>query len=463
MTVKQFKMEYIDGIMIVDESGKILYSVRYNPRFGSEFKEAELNEVLGRNYLEIYPLLNPEESSITKCLKSGKPVYLPYQTFKDYNGCVIASQNFTFPIIRSGKTVGAVELVKDITILNDTIQEVEDLTPLNKKTEKFRNESKVSYTFDDIITNDSNMKMNIKKAKLASRSCSPVLIYGETGTGKEIFVQSIHHESARKYKPFIAQNCAAMPEGIFESLLFGSVKGAYTGAVDRKGLFEQADGGTLFLDEINSMSSNLQAKLLRVLQDGYIRKVGDDKDKKVDVRIIAAMNIEPHKAIQNGQLREDIFYRLSVLSLFLPALRERKSDLQSLVSYFINGYNERLNSKVEGITSSVRELFMAYSWPGNVRELEHIIEGAMHFVKDGQIDRIHLPVYLYNMPGVDYNSAEASEHQPSLSKSVELLEKKLIQESLKRSDWNISHAAVKLKIPRQTLRYKMKKYKIIRL
>ena len=190
------------------------------------------------------------------------------------------------------------------------------------------------YTFDDLLTTNQEFKQLILQGKKAARSSSSVLVYGESGVGKELFVQSIHNESNRKNSPFIAQNCAALPESLLEALIFGTAKGSYTGAVERQGLFELANGGTLFLDELQSMPIELQAKLLRVLEDGVVRRIGGTKSTVVDVRVITAMNIAPENAIEENKLRPDLYYRLNVLSYELPPLRKRQEDILLLAESF---------------------------------------------------------------------------------------------------------------------------------
>ena len=461
MLPKNLNMEYADAIMIVDHNGKIVYSVRYNPRFDDESDIREFKDIINKNYLEVFPTLDPEQSTIINCIKQGVPKYMENQIFYDNKGRVYNTQNLTLPIIRSGKILGAIEISKDIT-------KIEELSEKNKDHNVFQFQSKeklaekktvAKYTFESIITSNEGMKENIKKAKMVSDSTSSVLVYGETGTGKELFVQSIHNYSSRRDKPFIAQNCAALPETLFESILFGSVKGAFTGAIDKPGLFELANGGTLFLDEINSMPITLQAKLLRVLQDGIVRRVGDSKDREVDVRIITAMNEEPLKAVEKGQIREDLFYRLNVVSLKLIPLRERKEDIPLYVDHFIKKYNNELNKNVKNISSDVKNIFYSYSWPGNVRELQHVIESSMNMLNKDRIDTKHLPIYLSeNIENRGLNE-EIGEIKP-LNDAVEVLEKSMIIRALKRTNGNISKAGNLLRIPRQTLHYKLNKYEI---
>jgi arginine utilization regulatory protein len=461
--LKNINMDYVDGILIVDNTGKIVYSVRYNPRFDENYKEKEYRDFINKNYLKAYPALDSEESTIINCLKDGIPIYKNNQAFQDYEGRPYNTQNLTIPIIRSGKVLGAIELSKDITSIQDLSKDYSSMKPRKEcviNNSRKKSYSTVKYSFEDIITRNDEMIENISKARLIANSPSSILVYGETGTGKELFVQSIHNDSIRRSKPFVAQNCAALPENLFESILFGSVKGAFTGAVDKQGLFEIADGGTLFLDEINSMSMNLQAKLLRVLQEGVVRRIGDSKNRKVDVRIIAAMNVDPMEAINKRCIREDLFYRLNVMSIKLVPLRKRKEDVLILVNYFIEKYNILLNRKVVGISKEVEMLFSAYHWPGNVRELQHVIEGAMNIVKNGKLEMKHLPVYLSETAENISFYDEMEEIQP-LNDVVEAVEKKIIVKALKKAGGNVSKAAKFLNIPRQTLQYKITKYCIL--
>jgi len=233
----------------------------------------------------------------------------------------------------------------------------------------------------------------IEKIKELYATDLNVLIYGETGTGKEIIAQSIHNMSNRKNKPFIAQNCAAIPENLLESILFGTTKGSFTGAVDRVGLFEQANGGTLLLDELNSMPIHLQPKLLRVLEEGCITRIGSHIEKKVDVKVISTVNVEPTLLIEQKKLREDLFYRLCRISVYIPPLRERKEDILFLANHFINVHNFSKNKSAK-LSMEVKEIFKRYRWDGNVRELKNIIESAFDVLKNGKEIKIeHLSCY----------------------------------------------------------------------
>ncbi|HWR62431.1 MAG TPA: sigma 54-interacting transcriptional regulator [Clostridia bacterium] len=447
-----------EGIHIVDSSGKIVY---YN-KFAAELDNINPEDALGRHILEIYPSLTEETSTILKTIKSGKPILDYQQTFRNYMGLHITTVNSTIPIISGKRVVGALEVSRDITEVKKLSEKVVDLQAQllkDLRNEKNYDGSKAFFNFADIIGTSEIMLRLKKDALTVSSSPSPIMIYGETGTGKELLVHAIHNASPRRDKPFIAQNCAALPETLLESILFGTVKGSFTGAENRPGLFEIANGGTLFLDEINSMSLTLQAKLLRVIQDGNVRRVGDTRTTHVDVRIVTAINIDPRQALQDKTLRDDLFFRLSVISLKMPALREKRGDIKLLIEHFIKKYNKRLYKNVKYVSDEVEEFFMNYSWPGNVRELEHAIEGAMN-IADGDIIKSKcLPYYL----GEIFDKSGAAQEDrdiKSLKESLCSMERNLIEKALKKSEGNVTRAAEILDIPRQTLQYKIGKYNI---
>lgn len=452
-------IEQIDGITVINNKGDIVFHAKYNPRFN---KVNTSLKVCDKNLFELYPGLQPEDSTLIECIKNGKFIYRKNQKFYDYSGNLINTDNITIPIVKSGKVIGAIELSKDITSINDLT--CDDNAKTSGKYQSIK--TKIPFTFDSIVTQDEGMLESIKKAKTIADSTSPVLIYGETGTGKELFAQSIYNYSSRRGKPFVTQNCAALPESLFESILFGTVSGAFTGACNKPGLFEIADGGTLYLDEINSMPLNLQSKLLRVLQDQEIRKLGDTKAKKVDVRVVTSMNVNPTEAVQQNILRKDLFYRLNVISIKLPPLRERRCDIPILVDFFINKYNDAFKHNVKGISKEVYDAFEICSWDGNVRELEHVIEAAINIVEDGYIHLKDLPVYLIDeiekeMTNSDEQTdANGQTNMQSLEQIVNQVEKKMIMKYIKSCGGNISKAAKFLNIPRQTLQYKIQKYNI---
>lgn len=447
-------LDYIDeGIHIIDKSGHIVY---YN-NFAKEIDGIDLEESLGKHLLEIYPSLDEISSTLLTVIRTGEPIYNMEQTFLNYKGKKITTINTSIPLKRDGKILGALEISKDITNVKEMSEKIVNLqNKLYRSKRNKKTEDSAIYTFEDIIGKSREIIRLKALARKAAQSDATVLISGDTGTGKELFVHAIHNGSNRRHAPFIAQNCAALPAGLLEGILFGTVKGGFTGADDRPGLFELANGGTLFLDEINSMPLELQSKLLRVLQDGVVRRVGGINSISVDIRIMAAINMLPEEAVENKQLRKDLYYRLNVINLHIPALKERKDDIEILTKHFINKYNEKLNKKVVGISNEVLEIFKTYPWEGNVRELEHLIEGIMSIENTYLIDIEHLPQKLLK----NHTNKKENGELLSLREVLEQTERTLIQDALKRCDNNITHAAEMLQIPRQTLQYRILKLKI---
>lgn len=454
-----WNIDYIDSLAIVDKNFKILHSCRYNPRFDEDLLENMYLDYIDKNFYEVYPQLSQSESSMYEAIKNNKVVYNHNQIFTDYLGRVFNTRNLTIPIVREGNVVGAIELSKDITSIDDLVR----IPQLKSMKEDKRSQSvdveKIS--FSDILTVNSEMIENIRRAKIFSRSPSPTLIYGETGTGKELFVQAMFNYSGLSRDKMIVLNCAAVPENLMESILFGSVKGAYTGAHNSTGIFEQANNGMLFLDELNSMPIHTQAKLLRVLQDGVVRKLGSEKEKKIDVKIIGAMNIDPLEAIEKGYLREDLFYRLSSNLIRLIPLRERKEDIPIYVDYFIKELNKIYGKNIEGISSSMMDVFLEYNWKGNVREMKHILEAMVSIVNEKILTIMHLPLYMKGRISKDKSKQvqERMVQMPimSLTEAVDKTERDLIQRALLLTKGHLTKSAEVLGIPRQTLKYKMKR------
>jgi len=446
------------GIHVVDSSGK---TIIYNQAM-ADMEGLDTNEVMGKSILEIFPSLTPETSTLLTVLKMGKPIYNKYQTYLNNKGKQISTLNSTIPIRISQGKIGALEIAKNIT----KEKELSDkLVYLHQElaSKDIDGSSLKGYTFRNLIGEDEKFLNAVEIARKTAMSSSTVLIYGETGTGKELFAQSIHNESSRKHKPLIAQNCAALPESLLEGILFGTVKGSFTGAINRPGLFEQANGGTLMLDEINSMGHQLQAKLLRVLQEGNIRRIGGLSDIPVDVRILATTNEDPLVLLQKGILRKDLYYRLNVISVSIPPLRERKTDIMLLTDHFIKKYNNILQKDIWYVSNEVKEAFLNYNWPGNVRELENIIESAINMVNRGHVIKPeHISQEMCEVmfkAGKNNHYLNLNEDQP-LDRIVAEVEKGLILEALQKCENNISRSAEMLGLKRQTLQHKLKKYDI---
>ncbi len=305
-----------------------------------------------------------------------------------------------------------------------------------------------------LIGRSKPMRQVFKVIQMLGDSDASAIITGESGTGKELVAQTVHALSSRANRPFVAVNTAAIPETLTESELFGHDKGAFTGALrSRPGYFEQADTGTLFLDEISEMPIGVQAKLLRVLEDGKVRRIGSARDVVVDVRVLAATNRRPDEAVEMGKLREDVFYRLSVFNVELPPLRERIDDLPLLTQHFVRQFNAKHSAETEGISEDALASMSSYRWPGNVRELRNVIERAVIVARRGWIESVHLPPFIRERR----DEAAGAVTLPA-GTTVAEAEKRLILETLKQMDNNKSRAARALGIDVKTIRYKLRAY-----
>jgi DNA-binding NtrC family response regulator len=330
---------------------------------------------------------------------------------------------------------------------------------LRKEVAHLRSAQESKFGIDNIIGESRHMKQVLDMVrKVAKSDASTVLIQGESGTGKELIARAIHMESARKDKPFMAINCAAVPETLLESELMGHEKGAFTDAKSQKrGLFEMTDGGTLFLDEIGDMELGMQAKLLRVLEERTVRRVGGNKEIPVDVRIVSATNQELLKKIEDKTFRNDLYYRLQVIPIYLPPLRERRDDIMTLVDFFIQYYNREFGKTVAGVSKMAKKFLEEYEWPGNVRELRNIIERAIILENEETLMLEHLPRELISKTG-DVASGPMNLRIPPEGIDIEDVERELIRQSLEIADGNQSKAAKKLNLGIDAFRYRMKKF-----
>lgn len=453
----------IDGMMIVDTDGVIQYFYTAYPNVSTLGVQ-----VIGQKLLDVYPELTKKTSYIMRCLATGQAFVNYRQSFTDYKGNTMETITTTLPIYQKGELIGAADLV---IYLDDRIKDRNITLDIDLDKILQISKGKMSYQLDDIITCDRRMLAIKNKILLNADSHSPVLVYGKTGTGKELVVNAIHRCSERKNGPFISQNCAAIPATLLESILFGTVKGSFTGARDCEGLFEMADGGTLFLDEINSMELAAQAKLLRVIEEKRVRRLGDKHSKKVDVRIIAAVNEEPLQCVKEKRLREDLYYRLCVIRYDIPELRERPEDIELLMEYFRKYYNVKLGKNILRYSDEVYRIYRLYNWPGNVRELKNSIESAFQANFGASIEAGNIPEYIKNAVNfiADKEARERNRDESeaeilrtaSLAEMVENYEKTVIQKQYCLCGENISKTARKLKLSRQTLWYKMKKYGLL--
>ncbi len=339
------------------------------------------------------------------------------------------------------------------------LRKVVEREKLAKENIRLREEVERSYSFSNIIGKSRSMQDLFGTIRKVADVKSTVLLLGESGTGKELVAKAIHYNSGRSDKPFVAVNCGAIPENLLESELFGHVKGAFTDAVRaRKGLFEEADGGTLFLDEIGELPLQLQVKLLRVLQESEIKRVGDSSTIKVDVRIIAATTKDLLREVREGRFRDDLYYRLNILCLKLPPLRERMEDIPLLVEHFIEKFRDKLEVDVIGVDHDALDIILNYSWPGNVRELENTIERAMVMAEGKRIRVEDLPVEVRGT--TDAGLVNISDDNLSIKRNSRLLEKHLIRKALEKTGGNRTKAAKLLEISHRALIYKIKDYGI---
>ncbi|MDO5689015.1 MAG: sigma 54-interacting transcriptional regulator [Tissierellia bacterium] len=452
-----------DGIMISDEEGRI---VAYNKAM-EKVENMDRREMIGRFLWDAYGYDGESHSEHRHVFKTGKALENVYSAHTAVDGEPLYTIYSTYPIQKDGNTIGVVTISGNEQLMHDRlIQATESKRQhnvnYNLSNGRIYSENGTTYSFADFIGESDQIVQLIKEAQTISWLDNSILIVGDTGTGKEVLAQSIHNHGKRLTEPFIGVNCGAIPLNLLESILFGTVKGAYTGAVDHTGLFEEARGGTVFLDEINSMPLQLQVKLLRVLQEKRANRVGDNKSFELKCRVISAMNMEPMDAVREGRLREDLYYRLAGFTLHIPALTKRPRDIVLLIEYFARRYAGLMDKSIIGIDDSLKKILLSYTWPGNVRELENLVENMLILADPDEkyLKPVHIPRYMQRIyEGVELGRS-VFEDERSLTEKTEEFERGLVIEALESSRYNISHAAKKLGILRQNLLYRMKKYGI---
>ncbi|MCQ2546146.1 MAG: sigma 54-interacting transcriptional regulator [Clostridia bacterium] len=456
--ILQMAAEVLGGAMHVVNAEGI--TILYNEEM-AKLEKINVSDVLGKPFRETFSFIPEEESTLYQALKRRKSIIQQQQTYLNVYGKEITTINSTVPIIVDDKVVAAMEVARDITDIknmSDTILDLQD--SVNAKADGKANKGISRYRFSDLIGESRVFEEVVARAMKASRNDVSVLIYGETGVGKELFAQSIHYDGLRKDKPFLAQNCAAIPESLLEGMLFGTAKGGFTGAEDRAGLFEQANGGTLLLDEVSAMPIGLQGKLLRVLQEEYIRRVGGTKDIPVDVRIIATINEPAEKLVEEGRLRKDLYFRLGIVNMTIPPLRDRKEDIPVLVSEFLKKYNDRFGKEIWMVSDAAREKLDNYDYPGNVRELENIIMAAVSMADDEHVLNAEDIEMGSEYKGKTSSFGDFATNSNTLSEYLEGIEETVIRQHLLANDGNVSKTAKELGMLRQNLQHKIKKYGI---
>lgn len=447
-------LEYInEGVHVIDADGKTIY---YNSRM-AELEQLTGQDVIDKPFDKVFK--NIHDSTMLRSLETKEIIKDEMQSYINRYGKQVTTVNTTIPIVEDKEVIAVMEIAQNITRIQEMSETILELQNANVSKEQ-KNKTVRHYIFSSIIGRSAALMKSIHIAQKASQNDASVFIFGETGTGKEMIAQSIHYDGIRKHKPFIAQNCAAIPEALLEGILFGTVKGGFTGAVDRIGVFEQANGGTLLLDEINSMPYETQAKILRALQEGYIRRVGGTKDIPIDVRIIAISNESADELLQKRNFRKDLYYRLNVININVASLRERKEDIIPLAENFIKKYNQKMSKNVWMISDKAKEMLLEYSYPGNVRELENIIARGLSMVDD---EHVLLPEMIA-IPNRSENSAhhydEVNLQELGLDEYLKQIEKELIDRKMQKHRDNITQAAKELGVRRQTLQHKLKKYNL---
>ncbi|MEK4200640.1 sigma 54-interacting transcriptional regulator [Cytobacillus sp. FSL K6-0265] len=437
-----------EAISVVDEDGKGLI---INPAYSKITGLAE-EEVIGKPATAD---ISEGESVHMKVLKTRRAIRgVPMRVGPKKKEVIVN----VAPVIVDGILKGSVGVLHDVSDLQSMSRE------LNRARQIIRN-LEAKYTFEDIIGQSDEMAIAIEQAKLGAKTPATVLLRGESGTGKELFAHAIHNASDRKYNKFVRVNCAALSESLLESELFGYEEGAFSGAKrgGKRGLFEEADKGSIFLDEIGELTASTQAKLLRVLQEGEITRVGGTKPLQINVRIITATNVNLEKAIANGGFREDLYYRLNRMPIHIPSLRKRKEDIPLLVDRLIEKINIEYGRNVEGVTEEAMKVLMAYDWPGNVRELDNIIGRAIIFMGyQTHIDSEHVSTLTNSdIPVLADSEMHVSIQQGEpLAKQLEGFEKEIITKAMKQAGGNKTQAAKDLGLSVRNLYYKLEKYQI---
>ena len=437
-----------DAISVVNEKGE---HILVNPAY-TKITGIEPDDVIGKNALFD---IEEGESLHMKVLTTKKSVENTKLKIRPSGKTVVAQ---AAPIIVNGAMKGSVAVLHDIS-------GIKDLTDKLEEAEKKLRELTYKYKPEDIIGESDSIKEVKKLIEKAAKVPATILLRGESGTGKELFANSIHAQSSRSNNSFVRVNCAALSDSLLESELFGYEEGSFTGALKggKKGLFEEADKGTIFLDEISEISLNTQAKLLRVLQEKEIMRVGSNKNIPIDARVIAATNADLVKSVKEGKFREDLFYRLSILPINIPPLRDRKEDIPLLSKRFIVKFNDEYGRNIADISNDALKELMAHDWPGNVRELENIIGRSIIYMNMNEkvIEKIHLPqLYTSQVQNNDNCLLTVYDEVTTLDNVINKAESDYIKSIYMKYNKNKTHTAKILGISLRSLYYKMEKYGI---
>ncbi|NDV18792.1 AAA domain-containing protein [Pseudodesulfovibrio sp. JC047] len=461
-------------IEVIDERGFYIY---ISPNCTYDLTTAD--ELIGLHVTEAFELTK-DSSILLNTLSSGKPyrdLLLKYKSTKAERAIEFLYNSF--PIIENNSPVGAITIYRYLDDVKKAVRYVDTSeTQFLDTSKSIVKQHGDLFSFSDIICSCPAMDEAIKLSKRVAKTDSSILIIGETGTGKELFAQSIHSFYGNEQRPFVAVNCAEIPENLMESTLFGTTKGSYTDALDKRGLFEEADGGTLFLDELHTLNIETQSKILRVLETKTVRKVGGNKRTSVNVRVLSSMNCNPLEAMDKGLLKPDLFYRIAVIGIRVPPLRERGLDeVRLLTNHFISLINAKLSTNISGCSEETYAIFGQYGFPGNCRELSHIIEHAGNMIEGNEtiIQPRHLPYYINEIlrchcaqdaldsakrqPSPVYKIGDyKAAHQKALDEFNTSFNEGFLKHALEHFNGNVTKTAKAIHISRQHLHGLITKY-----
>ncbi len=451
-----------EGVILTDQDCRITV---FNPA-KEKMEQMKAEDVLGKISWEAYSHSNREISEHQQVFDTGVPILNAYRPHAYVGEVPIYIYYSTYPVIRDGKVLGVYTVSRNETLLREllyeTIEHKRSLYRAEEETEEERTLAKgTKFTFENFVGCSPQIKQIIRDAQTIAGLDASILITGETGTGKEVLAQSIHN-FGREDKRFVAVNCAAIPDTLMESTMFGSVKGAFTGAVDSQGLLRAAEDGTLFLDEINSMSTAMQAKLLRALQERCVRPVGSMEEYPIRCRLICASNESARELLQGKLMRQDLFYRISDFILAIPPLRERREDILELAKRFICQYNREFHKNITGMSDRLQDWLQAGSWKGNTRELERVMRSLMLRVPEVESE-LDLQKDIESLLGLEHTAVRPESsylETTDLQATLRQIQTEIISYRLERNNGNISQTARDLGLQRQNLSQRMKRLEL---